>query len=165
MSPSEKRCSKCREVKAASAFSRDATRRDGLRQHCRACRATKDATYHAANRDKLAARMRANNMRRAGADVGDVREIHPPVSHTCDICGADAPGGPGSWHLDHDHETGKLRGWLCSKCNIGLGHLKDSPVNAAAILVYLAAHGRALTTEQLSDFLNVYERAVLESSA
>jgi len=34
--------------------------------------------------------------------------------------------------------------------------LKDSPVNAAALLVYLKAHGQALSTEDLADFLNVY---------
>lgn len=33
-----KECSKCRETKPVSAFGRDATRSDGLRIYCRACR-------------------------------------------------------------------------------------------------------------------------------
>ncbi len=47
-----------------------------------------------------------------------------PAPELCECCG----GAPGkrAMHLDHDHETGKFRGWLCSSCNRGIGLLGDS---------------------------------------
>jgi hypothetical protein len=45
----------------------------------------------------------------------------------CRICGTDNPGGRGKvFSVDHDHQTGKVRGLLCHHCNVGLGNFKDS---------------------------------------
>jgi len=41
------------------------------------------------------------------------------------------------WNLDHDHETGMFRGWLCSRCNSGLGWLGDSVSNLKRGVKYL----------------------------
>ena len=40
-------------------------------------------------------------------------------------------------HIDHDHETGRVRGILCHQCNIALGCFRDSPSNLRAALRYL----------------------------
>jgi|GEM_PF-1516033 len=42
-------------------------------------------------------------------------------------------------HLDHDHETGKIRAVLCRSCNSALGALREDPTRAAALSVYAAA--------------------------
>jgi hypothetical protein len=43
----------------------------------------------------------------------------------CGICGSPEPLGRGAWHVDHDHKTNKLRGLLCSNCNLLIGLAKE----------------------------------------
>jgi hypothetical protein len=50
----------------------------------------------------------------------------------CQIC-----GGYQRLSIDHDHNTGKVRGLLCSPCNIGLGGFKDNPHSLTKAIEYL----------------------------
>lgn len=54
----------------------------------------------------------------------------------CESCGGPATG-IGSLHLDHDHETGEFRGWLCQKCNMGIGQLGDNIEGLQQAIDYL----------------------------
>lgn len=39
--------------------------------------------------------------------------------------------------VDHDHKTGRIRGWLCDKCNIALGYLQEDPEAILALRDYI----------------------------
>lgn len=54
----------------------------------------------------------------------------------CAICRAVLESGY-RMHVDHDHETGAVRGILCNSCNMGLGKFKDSPLLLESALRYL----------------------------
>ena len=40
-------------------------------------------------------------------------------------------------HIDHNHETGEFRGWLCQQCNQALGFLRDSVEMVCGLNTYL----------------------------
>jgi hypothetical protein len=51
------------------------------------------------------------------------------------------PGGKyGTWHVDHDHITGKIRGLLCASCNLTLGNAKDDVNRLEGLVAYLKIH-------------------------
>ena len=47
-----------------------------------------------------------------------------PEPSACECCGK--PKGKRAFALEHCHVTGVFRGWLCGKCNRGLGLFGDS---------------------------------------
>ena len=84
--------------------------------------------------------MRINNFRAAGVDFDaeTIERIKTDLMvEKCSICGRERKSDEKSFHIDHDHETGKYRGLLCPKCNVGLGIADHSPVLLGAWIVYL----------------------------
>jgi hypothetical protein len=56
-----------------------------------------------------------------------------PRPEKCEICKNDRE----KICFDHDHKTGKFRGWICVKCNTILGKVKDSPKLLQSLIDYL----------------------------
>lgn len=59
-----------------------------------------------------------------------------PRPAKCELCGGINANGK-ALSNDHDHQTGKFRGWLCNKCNTGIGKLGDTISGLMAALAYL----------------------------
>lgn len=56
-----------------------------------------------------------------------------PKPKTCEICGR----SDRRIHWDHDHQTMKFRGWICSNCNVALGMVEDSTETLKKLVTYL----------------------------
>ena len=55
---------------------------------------------------------------RYGATLDEARQMRR--RDRCEICGA-----AGVLAVDHCHDTGEIRGMLCSQCNVGIGMFRD----------------------------------------
>ncbi|MFI9153359.1 endonuclease VII domain-containing protein [Streptomyces sp. NPDC053367] len=106
--PGHKLCRTCGEVKPLSEWHRNATASDGLSTRCKACRAAQGRQGHL--------------KRQYGLTEAERDELVVSQGGVCCICSAAAPE-----HVDHCHETGRVRGVLCFSCNAALGQFKDRP--------------------------------------
>lgn len=76
-----------------------------------------------------------------GIDYKNYRELYKIQAGSCKICGTKNPGGHGTFHVDHDHETREIRGLLCVRCNAGLGYFRDNADVIRKAIRYLLKAG------------------------
>lgn len=59
-------------------------------------------------------------------------------NNVCAICKSETSGSKHSFHVDHCHDSGVVRGILCHGCNIMLGAARDNPEILKAAVTYLS---------------------------
>jgi len=99
-------------------------------------------SYYWANRNRLLARMRMNQLRR---DYGITSEQYDAMLKAqggqCAICGSKHPGRRnGCFAVDHCHKTKRVRALLCIQCNSTLANAKDSIERLELAIEYLRRH-------------------------
>lgn len=117
-------CSKCKEKKSVDKFYKHVNCAGGIRPNCKVC-CNADCKDRLA-RDPLLNR-RHHLRRKFGIDHKRYEEILSGQGGGCAICGSTLSRNGQRLAIDHDHETGVIRGVLCDKCNRGIGLLNDSP--------------------------------------
>lgn len=120
------RCSKCREWKDPSAFSKNKSQKNGLNYACQSCMKVHTRKY--------------NLPAKYGISVAQYAEKLLAQGGKCACCGvqfnyeskrADRPC------VDHNHKTGEVRDLLCHTCNLTAGALKDNSELAEKMVSYL----------------------------
>ena len=76
-----------------------------------------------------------------GITEEDEEQMRLDQGNACGICRQTFDEGSYRANVDHDHETGVVRGLLCSACNRGIGFLKDDPEACRSAALYLENGG------------------------
>lgn len=63
--------------------------------------------------------------------------IKESQDYRCAICNVHEENESKALAIDHDHDTGRVRGYLCMKCNRGIGFLQDSVEILTKAIEYL----------------------------
>lgn len=62
-------------------------------------------------------------------EISDYERLLEQQKGKCAICGGkpSGRGAPKYFHIDHDAESGLIRGLLCGGCNMGMGYFRHDP--------------------------------------
>jgi hypothetical protein len=149
-----KRCKGCGLFKSLADFYANPKGRGGLRPECKECTKQRRLDWYARNREREIERVRvwslahpecvADRIRKAtgspekkladrkshlkrkyGITLDDYERMFAAQSGVCAICGEARPEER-TLHVDHDHETGIVRGLLCFRCNQAIGSLRET---------------------------------------
>jgi len=138
----EKICGHCKEVKDLSEFYKNKSTKDGYAYGCKIC--SKESLYRWRITHKKYLKEYDKKIRGKGSPgfthrqrttknstlkrlynltLEQYEKMLSDQNNSCAVCNEPFVG---QINVDHDHETGKVRGLLCNQCNYGLGNFKDN---------------------------------------
>lgn len=148
---SEKRCPRCGEVKLAEAFSKSHTHVSGLTSYCKPCH----KQYRSENRERDRLKLqekryadpekyreydrrhsRTKTLKKYGLTDQQFAELAKLQNGQCKICDKIPKD---RLVVDHNHDTGVIRGLLCRQCNAAIGLLGDNIEGVQRAWSYLLA--------------------------
>ncbi|WP_405946904.1 endonuclease VII domain-containing protein [Streptomyces prunicolor] len=145
-------CPRCNRILPRAAFAKNKAMRDGLQAYCRECSAEYYRQRQEARGKTVRAKVPAPRGHKRCPQCGEIK-AHSEQSYfkrkygitlaergemiasrmgLCAIC-SKAP----AVHVDHCHETGRVRGVTCFNCNSGIGLLRDDPAAVYRAADYL----------------------------
>lgn len=147
-----KKCSKCSEIKELNEFYTH--NKWGYRAECKLCSKNNSAKVWKENKDKLSKRnkewsgknkerrrtyARKQTLKKYGLTPEQFNVMLVSQQNACALCKKLHEIDGEQFDVDHSHNTGKVRGILCTSCNKGLGLFKDNPALLRDAAIYVEA--------------------------
>jgi hypothetical protein len=133
-------CRDCGSTLPVSEFPKTNSRL-GHRPNCKKCHGIEvSIRYH--NNPGVKDMIRDRNLKRKfGISLNEYQDKFNSQSGLCQICNKEEPVKGRLLSVDHCHETGKIRGLLCTLCNTTLGKVKDDIDLLESMIQYLERYG------------------------
>jgi hypothetical protein len=121
-------CPECDGIKPLDEFPRNRSQKSGYGSYCKPC-------HNRITREHIEGKGGARNYhlrRRYAITVEHFDRMFAEQGGVCAIC-EEAP----AVHVDHDHDTKRVRGLLCFNCNGALGQFRDRTDLMVKAVAYL----------------------------
>jgi len=129
-------CKTCNKEKHKTEFYQDKNGKEGLRFECKNCVRIRGKNWRKNNKHVW---QNTLLLKKYGLSQQEFSDMKQSQNGKCAICQCVLIDGKMTC-VDHCHMTGKIRGILCTNCNVALGHFKDSIPLMESAIQYLKGH-------------------------
>lgn len=133
-----KKCGFCKTAKPLINFQKISKNSTDFSSRCKSCG---DVDFYKREQRQLP------KLKQYGLSYNDYQYMIYLQENRCAICNKHQNTLSVTMAIDHCHDSGQVRGLLCSSCNLGLGNFKDNPENLQAAIQYLNAHSKRSKNE------------------
>ena len=126
------KCKRCNEERTIDQFYKN------NKSTCKECLKEKTREY---KRSNVGYHRKSMLMKTYGLTLEDFDRMLKEQDYGCAICGSKSSGDSHSFRVDHNHETGEVRGLLCNPCNLTLGNAKECSKRLRSCAEYLEERG------------------------
>jgi len=132
-----KHCNGCGKDKHIDDFPRRYERPIGYRSKCKKCVSVNRKKHYEA--DRKSGKLQESFWKRANINITykEYVEKYDKLQGKCEICNDKLD----VLCVDHNHETNEVRGLLCTKCNLAIEGLKESPEIMNSAIKYIKKYG------------------------
>ena len=128
-------CSTCKQNKPLSEYYRRKTRKNAVQSACKVCCLRRFNAFSKTGKGKTCQKrhfekhQRRYTILQAGLTVKDYENMFEQQKGRCAICKKHQLELLKHFDIDHNHNTGKIRGLLCPTCNKNLGLYENKQRN------------------------------------
>ena len=151
---SKKQCRACKIEKEKSQFIKNHIFKDGIDTLCQACNRQRVKVWRRKNPEKRKLQLAKEGRKEYtqnkhlrysfGITLDEYKKKLVLQNNVCAICKQPETsllaGKVKRLAVDHCHVTGKIRGLLCTNCNLALGGFKDSPTIMLEAIKYITGY-------------------------
>lgn len=132
-----KTCTLCNKRKTLKHFYKDKSKKDGFRYDCKNCFKKRAKKWENLNPNYRKLRYKKRKLQeknntliyKFGISLKEYKQLLKSQNNVCAICLKKEErkyrNKIRSLATDHNHITGKVRGLLCQKCNLGISHFNE----------------------------------------
>ena len=117
---------------------KDPTKKSSYSYECKECTVKRTTEYNKKNSKSVRSQYLKRNY---GLTFEEFETMLSDQDNCCAVCGGkETYGRHKRFTVDHNHNTGKVRGLLCHRCNTAIGLVNEDIHTLKSMIQYLESH-------------------------